>query len=387
MASWNLRGEAIPTNLILMTADALPAGFTNKCSLFSKYLIGIPTACTNPGSTSGAATHTHASGGAHCHGAPFSQPHSHTGGTGAFASPGPPIGFSGSVNPASGGLPNAPNPPHSHPVTTGVTSTTITQSPAAAHCHGSGPSEAGLKRTTIRYITRSDVSINMRSKQVATGIVGLWDKTLATIHPDYANCSAFHDRYVKGIASAGAATLVNTGAAAHVHPTTGSCHTHPLSASAHTHPVDIGAPNQPRCWNPGPFPSTIAVGAHPSGHPVAALSPSSGPFSSAGDTHTHCSTEELKRYSMSHIKRNTIFNLRRVGLPFDTNAIWLCTLATIPAGWALNSATVDRYEKGILNPCTDPGSPAGSNAHLHGPAEAPHSHPFAFSLQNQVYDL
>jgi hypothetical protein len=368
MVARNLRGEIVPANLILMTAGAVPSGYTNTCALYGKYIVGIPTACTNPGCCTGSTTHTHAAGGSHCHGGPFSAPHGHSGSSGAGGCSLHPIGI-----PGGGGVSHQS---HTHAITGNPAITTITQGPGTAHCHGSGPSEAGLKRTTIRYISKSSSVINMRSKQIGEGVVGLWDSCLSLIPPDYNDCSAFYDRYVKAIPCASASTLSNTCSASHCHPCAGSCHTHPLSMSSHTHPVSQAAGAPSIAWNPGPFPETIVQGHT---HPQPALSPAINPFfSSSGNLHSHSSTVELKRYSISHIKRNTIHNIRRTGLPNCFTGIWLCPLACIPSGWSLNCNTIDRYPKGILNACTCPGASIGSNCHGHGP-EAPHGHSFCVS--------
>ena len=374
MVARNLRGELIPTGIIFLTSDASsPTGYSDECALYGKYVIGIPTACTNPGSAVGSATHSHAAGGAHGHG-PYAQPHTHSGsfsphvGSVAGAWIGP-YGTSGTKGPVG-------STTHTHPVTGNTTASTITTTPAAAHCHGTGPSEAGLKRTTTRYIKKSSVSVNLRTRHMPIGVTGMWDCNLSSIPPDFNDCSNYYDRYLKGIATSCAATLSNTCAAPHTHPNSGSCHVHSVAAAVHTHPITVGATTAPLTKSvSGCQPAvSVVITAHPHGAPALGPASNAGVCSS-GNLHTHASNVEMKRIAISHIKRNTIFNLRRFGAPNNLNALWLCPLACIPTGWALNSSTIDRYPKGILNACTCPGGVTGAHCHGHGP-EAAHTHTF-----------
>ena len=133
-----MRKKNIPLNTVAVwggTLASIPNCYIiqdgNCCTvnMFGRYMKGVPTACTNPGSTTGSNTHDHSASESLSASVPHSHPHP---------------GSTGSATPTTGVL-KAPSPwpnsaflqgPHSHSNPIGSSSTPIC-TPAAPHPHTS----------------------------------------------------------------------------------------------------------------------------------------------------------------------------------------------------------------------------------------------------------
>lgn len=400
LPSRSVRKSVIPPGITVFTNGSLVTNFVNECTLFGKYAVGIATACTNPGGTSGNATHCHGSGGSHTH-CGGSAPHSHSGGTGCRNPPcqGGNIAFTAayfgppSINLTGGAPINTPNVnkgKHGHTVSTGTSAASYTVNSHAGHSHGNSPNEVSLNRASVRFMKKASSSFNMRQAQIPSDTRVFWNEPRGCIPSLWSEETALYGRYLKGIATACTSFSTDNACGAHSHSCSGHCHG--LSMSGHSHPASIptspgfAANNSPR---PGP-PWVTGAGGSPQGHqhgPGSAGS-ASGSGTSTCESHAHCSTEDLKRHEMIVIKKLSSYSLRKSGLPSKSIVMWTGTLASIPSGYVLANGSnctpdlTDRLPKIVANGCTPAGSSAGSNCHTH--CGGSHSHTGTISHSHSI---
>lgn len=381
----SIRNDRIPENMVIMTDKTccLNGNFAHECTLYSKYIKGVPNSCTNPGTCVGSSSHCHGNSGAHSHSSGTST-HVHTATTSPWPCPiptGPTFSGSGPIvnHGHSGSTPCSPNP-----VTVGGCS--------GAHTHPSGNNS--IRNTSIRFIKKTAVT-SLRENTDKHAIF-MWDEPLACLPCNYSVHSCLVNEYIKGVANACATPLTICNPANHVHCTSPG-HCHPVTVGAHTHtgPIGWGGASPNSRYRPGNN-GKGAPHTHSHGGSVTTGSGGSGTVTMCGGApHGHCCASlELNRTEIAFIQKNSI-SMRQAEIVPKTNAIWLCTLASIPSQYNLmngcNCTTnlLDEYIKGVPTACTNPGTQTGSNTHTHSSSDAhcsvpfnPHTHPTSGTVNN-----
>lgn len=340
---------AVPAGLIVMwpdTALSIPTGWDRVSALDGKYAKGIATNATEPGSTGGAATHTHAIG-THTH--DTSHTHGHSTNTGSA---------SGTVNstPNAAGTANAlSSHTHTRPTTGSATVVSGSTTP------GIGTVDNDPARLTVIYIESDGTPLG-----VPDGAISLMPDVTVTGWTNYANGA---DRFFKGAAAAGdgGATAAS---ALDAHNHTVAAHTH--TGTAHTH----------TSANTGAFSSANsltatgqqALSATSHTHPITINSASSQALASGGSGNSGNSAgTNNPPYRNLRIRENVSGS---VSLPVGLICAWRGALGAIPDHWQLcdgTNGTLDmagRYPRGAVSLVGQ----TGGNALPHTHTSPSHTH-------------
>lgn len=333
----------IPNGMVFLwpdTAASVPDGWSRVTELDSKYPKGVATTGTQPGTTGGAASHTHTVT-AHTH--DTSHLHTTTGATSATV---------GTLTTGDNGAGNAaPLSTHTH--TTPSTASTTVVSGSTSPTIGSADNDPA--RLEVVFIESNGQPLG-----VPDGALALSPDTSLSGWTDYANADG---RFLKGAVAAGdggatAASAIDN-------------HTHSIGAHTHT-----GTSHGHTSANTGSFSSTKNLFAGPNSatfatthaHPISIGTGTTAALDSGGSGTsgaTSLGTNEPP-YTNVRVKENTSGG---VSLPVGLIGIWRGSLGTIPDHWALCDGTggtpdlVARYPKGATSSI---GTQGGSlNPHTH----------------------
>jgi len=242
-------GAAIDAGIVIIwtgTLATIPAGWalcdggSGRPDLRSRFLRGVNTAATNPGSTGGATTHTHTTdtishthggnsdySGGHTHSfSSFTWTHSHNASTGAAVG----MLFTNRQTDSAAG-----NHTHSNTNDPGTHRHTIGS--GGSHSHTGGATSSLPAYYTVAYI------VNESANAIPLDGILIWTGTLATIPANYDLCDGgggrpeLRSRFLYGAAS-GSNPGSTGGSDSHTHtPNTAGAHSnHSIgSTGAHTH--------------------------------------------------------------------------------------------------------------------------------------------------------
>ncbi len=337
MPSRSFRKTAPPQNVIFGfdKPGNLPNSLVHESAYFARFPVGIPTACTGPGSNVGAADHQHDNQSAHAHTIPEDSTHIH------------PFDQPSSANESSGmkdarHSPASPGPgstlPHFHRVKSCPAPVTFSAAPGGSHQHDSVSVCPAFKK--VRYIKRTTVNISMRKADLPQGTLLYFNST--TVPPTFTRDSSYDVKYLKGVDDACENPGTTGGSHTHTHNTQGA-HDHVVSAGSHTHIANftcsISSPGPATALASPPFP---LIDNNPTGSPHASC-----PYPAPTDTsnspntggHDHGSeSNEYKNIETLVIRKNSI-SFRQKGVPAKSIALWLGALGCIPNCYVKSDGT------------------------------------------------
>lgn len=345
ISNWsNTFDSGIPSGIIAMwpsTAASLPAGWRRTTALDAKYPKGIATSATQPGSTGGAATHTHTVP-THTH--DTSHTHTVTGASGAAT------GTTPADDGATGTTAILSSHTHTVPTTGGAS---VTASGTATPAIGTGTNDPSRLHV-----------IFMESDGTPSGIpdsaLAFSPDTSLSGWTDYANATG---RFIKGTAAAGdggatASSLLDAhthSVGAHSH--TGATHTHSSTASTVSSNKSLFAGSVQALW----------TGSH--SHTVTAASTAAASLATnaAGTSGASAGSGALEPpFRNIRVRQN---GNGVPDLPVGIVCAWRGSLGSIPNFWQLcdgTNGTLDMtgvYPKG-----------ATSSIGTTGGTLSPHSH-------------
>lgn len=346
----------IPAGIIVMWPDtdaSIPAGWTRTTALDAKYPKGVPDAFTQPGSTGGAATHTHTTPG-HTH----DTSHIHT----TAATTAAATGTISSSDGAAGTTASLSTHTHSRPATNSATVESGSASPGASST-GNDPA-----RLEVIFAQSDGTPLG-----VPDGALALTNDVALSGWTDYANAA---DRFLKGAAAAG-----NGGATA---ASAADSHTH--SVDAHTH---TGTSHSHTSSNTGTFAANRSLFAGPNAvswatthsHPInVAASTSQSLSSGSGGTSGGAAADMRPPFRNLRVKENTSGG---IDLPVGLICIWRGSIGSVPENWQLCDGTngtpdmFGRYPRGATSGIGDAGGSLDPHTHTsptHDHTTSGHSH-------------
>jgi hypothetical protein len=300
----------VPAGLIVMwpsTNASVPSGWTRTTALDGKYPKQVASSSTQPGTTGGAATHTHTVP-SHTH----SLSHSHTT-TGAS-------GAASGTTPGNDGATGTTAILSSHTHTVPSTSTDSVSSGSAT------PSTSSVANDPVRL----DV-IWMESDGTPAGVpnnaMGLMPDISVSGWTDYANA---HGRYLKG-AAAGADGGVQVASAMEGHTHTVGAHTH--TGTSHTHSSTSGSVTSNKSLFAG---STQALWTGSHSHSISAASTATAALGSSAAGVTSGRVGDYIPYFTIRARQNTS---GVPDLPVGLICAWRGSLGSIPKHWQLCDGT------------------------------------------------
>jgi len=362
---FSLRQNEVPINgtILWLKSSNPPLGYVHDSSLDSKYVKGVATDSTNPGTTGGSNSHTHACTGAHVH----CVNGSHTHNIGVATNP---------SNAAGGGPSSAAAGSHTHNKTSSSAGAAGDSDSFGAHLQGSVNSEPIRKE--FKYIKKTTV-ISLRNKDIPPCGIIYWTKS-TTLPSTYSSCTTSLDTFVKGTSASCVAPGSSGGATTHGHGTEG-CHTHTQTLATHGHTYG-------GCWNAASattnvFPA-IAAQSCPfhthSGNP-SDVDRDCDNSNSTSASHDHGTSTNNPAHVTTILAIKKQHSLRQVGIPTGGSIMWTCPLACIPTHYSLQDGTltttdtIDKMLKVIPTGCATPGAAVGINGHQHG-TNSSHGHTF-----------
>ena len=355
----------IPNGLVFLwpdTAASIPDGWSRVTELDSKYPKGVATTGTQPGTTGGAASHTHTVT-AHTH--DTSHLHTTTGNTSAG------VGAVSSADGSAGNTAIATTHVHTTPSTASTTVVSGSTSPTI------GTANNDPARLDVVFIESNGQPLG-----VPDGALALTPDTSLSGWTDYANATG---RFLKGAAPAG-----NGGATA---ASALDNHTHSIGAHTHT-----GTSHGHTSNKTGTVNSTLSLFAGPNSvtwtishsHPISIGSTSTASLASGGaDTSGASSLGTTEPpYVNVRVKENTSGD---VSLPVGLIGIWRGSLGSIPDHWALCDGTggtpdlIARYPKGATSSIGSTGGSLDPHTHTspsHTHTTSGHAHTMTVGAQN-----
>lgn len=334
----------IPNGMIFMwpsTAASIPDGWSRVTDLDGKYPKGVASTSTQPGTTGGAATHTHTVP-THTH----DTSHTHT--MSANTSAG--VGSLQSGDGATGTTAILTSHTHTVPsVTGGASATASTTAQPTIDSPSNDPD-----RLHVLFIESNGQPLG-----VPNGALGLAPDTSLSGWTDHANAAG---RFLKGAGSGadGGATAAST-LNNHTHAI--GAHTH--SSPAHTHSATTGSVTSDKSLFAGTN-TVLWTGSH--SHPITANSASGAALASGGAASSGASSLGATEppFTNVRVKANTSGG---DSLPVGIIGIWRGSLGSIPSHWELCDGTtgkpnlIGRYPKGATSSI---GTTGGSlNPHNH----------------------
>lgn len=358
ISAWSdVRDTGIPSGLIFLwpsTDASIPSGWNRVTALDGRYVKGIATASTQPGTTGGSSSHSHSLG-SHTHS--LDHVHTVTGNTSAGT------GAVNSDNGAAGTTAIASTHTHSRSSVNSATVNSATTAPTTTSV------DNDLDRLTTIFIESDGTPTG-----VPANALGLTETTSLTGWTDYANATG---RYLKspGAGADGGATGAST-LANHTHGI--SAHTHAGTSHTHTSP------------NTGTATSTLSLFAGPNAvlwqnthsHPVTVTNATTAALDSASGGTSGASSEGVNEppYRNIRVKQNTS---GAPDLPIGIIGAWRGSLGTIPDNWALCDGTggtpdlTGRYPKGATSSIGTTGGSLAAHTHTspsHTHTTAGHTH-------------
>lgn len=355
----------IPNGIIFLwpdTAASVPEGWSRVTDLDGRYPKGVATTGTQPGTTGGAASHTHTVP-SHTH--DLSHLHTTTGNTSAAV---------GAINSGDGSVGNtAIAASHTH--TTPSTDSATVVSGATTPTIGSANNDPA--RLEVLFIESNGQPLG-----VPDGALALTPDTSLSGWTDYAAATG---RFIKGAAAAG-----NGGATA---VSSLDNHTHSIGAHVHSGTSHSHASNNTSVVNSNLslFAGVNAVTwtiSH--SHPISIGNASTAALDSGGSGTsgaTSLGTNEPP-FTNVRVKENTSGS---VSLPVGLVGIWRGSLGTIPNNWALCDGTggtpdlIGRYPKGATSSIGSQGGSLNPHTHTspsHTHTTAGHAHSMTIGVQN-----
>lgn len=337
---------AVPMGVIVMWPDtdaSIPTGWSRVTALDDKYAKGVATASTDPGTTGGAATHSHTTPG-HTH--DTSHIHTVTGATSTSTT-----SFNSTPNSAGS---TAVLSSHTH-TRASVNSATVTSSSTPAP--GTGTASNDPARLSVIYIESHGSALG-----VPDGAIGLSADVSLSGWANYANGA---NRFFKGAAAAGnggatAASSVDS----HTHSI--NAHTHTGSSHVHTSP-NTGTFTSDKTLTAG---GTAALWQASHSHPVTVASGNNANLASAsGGTSDGGAADSRPPFRNVRVQENTSGG---VSLPVGLICAWRGPLGLIPNFWQLcdgTSGTMDligRYPQGATSSIGSAGGSAATHTHTGG---------------------
>jgi hypothetical protein len=303
----------IPSGVIVMwpgTNASVPEGWERTTALDGRYPKGIPDAATQPGTTGGAATHTHTTPG-HTH--DTSHSHTVTGATGTAT---------GTLNSSDGAV----------GTTAALSSHTHTRSSTNSATVASGSASPGTTSAS-NDPARAEV-IFMESDGSPLGLPdGALALTLDVALSGWADSSLANTggRYLKGAAAAGdGGTTAASAVASHTHDI--DAHTHTGTSHSHTSP-NTGSFTSNRSLFAGPN-AALWTGSH--SHPVSVGSSTSGSLVSGSGGTSGTSPQLNPPFRQLRLQENISGG---VSLPVGLICLWRGSLGSIPDNWELCDGT------------------------------------------------
>lgn len=345
-------------------------------NLVARFLRGAPAA-TNPGTTGGSDTHTHASmtaAGSHTHTAQAGGSHSHVvNSAGAHSHTSIPAVSAGAAMTYAGAWAGD----HTH--TTNASAThTHTMDSSANHTHTIGAVDGRPPYYEVAFIQAGAGAL------VAVGLILIWAGTLASIPAGWSLCDGgdsrpdLRTRFVRGVNT----SVTNPGGLGG-----NTTHTHALTNDiVHSHTMNAGGTHNHThnayTWTHSHNVTNTASGAH-----SACIQLDSG-----GGNHTHANTDSIGSHShalgnsthlaSAHIVNTAsslpvyydvayIINVSAAVVPTNGILIWTGLLANIPSEYNLCDGGGGRPElrgKFLRGAAAgvDPGGEGGSDTHTHG---------------------
>jgi hypothetical protein len=324
------------------TAASIPAGWSRVTSLDAVFPKGVPDDTTDPGSTGGAATHTHLPGG-HTHGLGT---HVHAAGT-----PTGPSDFFA----RNGAVVSVANQAHTHTGNSAASASSTSSTDPAVDTASNLPA----------YEDVIWIQSDGTTDGIPDGAIAWFDDT--SVPAGWTQHAAGNGRYIKGAAAAGNGGGTG-GANTHTH--TSSNHTH---TTTHTHPAATSSgPSATSNYLAGALGTATATHTHQ----ITEGSTASG-ASGNGQLAFSTDSNEPAYYTLALAENTSGGDLGTSGLI----VIWLGAIADIPEGWALcdgNNGTPDLTAKFIKNAtvlATDVGDTGGAATHSHTGTNHSHSVP------------
>jgi hypothetical protein len=303
----------IPAGLIVMwpgTNASIPAGWERTTELDGKYPKGVASAATQPGTTGGAATHSHTLP-THTH--DTSHGHTVTGASGTAT---------GTVNSSDGAVgTTAGLPTHTH-TRSPLNSATVVSGTATP---GSGTGSNDPARAEVVFIESDGSPLGVPVGAAAlTGDIALsgWaDSSLANTG----------GRYLKGATAGGnGGTTAASGVAAHAHSI--ADHTHAGTSHTHTSP-STGTFNSNRSLFAGP---TSAMWTISHSHPVNVTAATSAALALGGAGSSGAAGQLNPPFRQLRLRENVSAG---VSLPVGLICLWRGSLGSIPDNWKLCDGT------------------------------------------------
>lgn len=350
-ANW-LRSGAIPAGVIIAwtgTNASVPVNWSRVTSLDGRFVKQIASSVTAPGATGGSATHAH----------PFQQHATHT--------------YNGHNHAGSWGdsaaQPNAGGGVASGGAVDGVIIDHLHHSNSTAAANITVTNNSSINTDTFAQDPLHVTTIFIQSNGAAVGIPVngvVWYNGAAPT--GFSVLAAFDNRLMKGAAGgADGGTSAGTDPTAHTH--TVATHTHPVTAHTHTVALD---PNHDRNFDAVSGANNKSVVGHP--HTLGTSS-STGAITSDAATETTGTGDGTAPWQ----KMRAVQKITSPGTVPGIIAMWLGTLATIPAGWKLCDGTAstpnlsqDKYVRGAATD-GEVGNTGGATTHTHAAGTA-HSH-------------
>lgn len=355
----------IPNGVIFLWPDtnaSIPTGWERVTDLDSRYVKGIATSSTEPGTTGGAANHTHTVTG-HTH--DTSHVHTTTAATSAA------VGAFSSAPGTAGTMAIAATHTHTTPSTGSNAQTSSTISPTI------DPIDNALTRLNVIFMESNGQPLG-----VPDGALGIAGDISLSGWTDYANADG---RFLRGAAPAGDGGGTAAGTlAAHTHAI--AAHTHAGVSHSHTS-ANTGSVTSNITLNAGP---TSAVWATSHAHPITIGTTSSGSLVSGGSGTSGATSAVSSEppFRNVRVKENTSGD---VDLPVGIIGLWRGSLGGIPDNWALCDGTAGTtdltgvYPKGATSSIGTTGGTADPHNHTspsHTHTTSGHTHTMTVGAQN-----
>lgn len=335
---------AVPSGVIVgwpSTEASIPSGWSRKTVLDAKYPKGIATSSTAPGTTGGAATHSHTTGSSHTH----TTDHSHTltGSTNAAAGTGT-AGLTGGTTYSAAS--------HTHTLAAGVASA----SPGAS---GSATPNSDTQNNDPAYWEVIWIESDGSPTGIPNGAVAYINS--ASAPTGWTHHASGKARFLKGAAASGDG---NTTGGSHTHTHATATHDHSVASHTHSSSGTTGTPSA-TAGGTNAAGGLRALGTHTHTHSGSAQTGTSGSTVTSETASGSGSTEPS--YLKVMITKNESGG---ADLPNGIIALWTGALASIPTNWTLcdgNNGTpnlVAVYPEGA-NLTSEVGNTGGATSHTH----------------------
>lgn len=303
----------VPAGLIIAwpgTNASIPAGWTRTTALDGRYPKGIPSSAVQPGTTGGAATHSHSLP-SHTH--DISHSHTVTGATGAatgtFSSSDGAVGTTVALNTHT----------HTRPPTNSATVASGATTP------GVGSASNDPARAEVIFVESDGSPLGVPPGAAALSLdiplSGWADSALANAG----------GRFLKGAAPGGdGGTTAASAVAAHTHAI--DAHTHAGTSHSHTSP-NTGSFASNRSVFAGP---TTGMWATSHSHPITVGTSTTAGLNSGGAGTSGASGQLNPPFRQLRLRENVSAG---VSLPVGLICLWRGSIGSVPDGWKLCDGT------------------------------------------------